>query len=270
MPASHHRSLAILAAALFALPAAHAEHHATETSRSMSSARTPSPISPACMPVARRALSDCYQPPATGPIPVAFFDADSTLRVSKSGNVSANHPEDVILLPGVAEKLRKVAAEGFLIAIASNQGGVAAGFVKLEDADGALRYTIELLAAQGAPVHYYDFAEARDEYRKPKGGMAWELERLLADEYRAEVDWAKSYMVGDSGWKKGKDTEPFGTPGSDFSNSDRGFAETVRKARGLIRGFPFYHPRDFFGWTKWGLRGFRNRNDLEAFQKSRR
>ena len=222
---------------------------------------------PGSIPMKRRTLAPAYLPAGDGPVKVAFFDADSTLRVSRSGNVSANGPRDVELLPGVPERLKVLAAEGYLLAVVSNQGGVAAGYVSLENADAALAYTVRLLARHGAPMHYYDFAEARDENRKPDIGMARILARVLRDSHDRRVDWRRSLMVGDSAWKRKKDTEPDGTPGEDFSNSDRGFAEKVRIELAGGEGFPFHHPRTFFGWVEKGVRNFRKFERVQAFKK---
>lgn len=222
---------------------------------------------PGSIPVKRQSLAPAYRPAGTGPVRVAFFDADSTLRVSRSGNVSANGPRDVELLPGVAQKLRALAEDGYLLAVVSNQGGVAAGHVALEDADAALAYTLRLLARHGAPMHYYDFAEARDNNRKPAIGMAHILARVLRDTHNRSIDWPGSLMVGDSAWKRKKDKEPDGTPGEDFSNSDRKFAVHVRRALAAGEGFPFYHPRDFFGWAEKGVRNFRKFERVRAFKK---
>jgi DNA 3'-phosphatase len=221
---------------------------------------------PGSIPVKRRTLATTYRPTGTSAVKVAFFDADSTLRVSRSGNVSANGPRDVELLPGVAEKLRQLAEQGYLLAVVSNQGGVAAGFVALEDADAALAYTLRLLARHGAPMHYYDFAEAKDENRKPDIGMARILARVLHEAHGREVDWRRSLMVGDSGWKRKKDVEPDGSPGEDFSNSDRLFAVNVRNRLAGGEGFVFHHPRTFFGWVGRGVRNFRKFEVVRAFK----
>jgi DNA 3'-phosphatase len=215
----------------------------------------------------RRHLAPGFKPLREGPVRVAFFDADSTLRVSRSGSVSANHRRDVMLLPGVARKLRELQKQGFLIAVVSNQGGVAHGFLTKQTAEAALAFLAHLLARKGAYVSYFDFAETKDKYRKPGTEMAWEAERVIHQALGRKVDWVRSFMVGDSAWKRKKDVEPDGTPGEDFSNSDRHFAENVRKERGLSDdGFRFYHPREFFGWEKLGVRNFRKRDDVIRFR----
>lgn len=191
-------------------------------------------------------------------VKVAFFDVDSTLRVSLSGSVSANHPKDVLLLPFVAQKIAELKRQGYLIALVSNQGGVASGHVTIQEADQALLYTTELLKEQDpeAVVHYYDFAEASDEFRKPETGMAKLLEQQLK-ERALTIDWSESFMVGDSAYKRGVDTEPSGLPGIHFSNSDRIFAEKLK-----IR---FFDPTDFFGWRSYGVRVFDKAEEVRKF-----
>lgn len=215
-------------------------------------------------PKSRRTLSESFRPGPGSKVRVAFFDADSTLRVSLSGSVSANHPTDAMLLPEVAAKLSELNRQGYLVAVVSNQGGVASGYITLETADGALQHTLNLLQDEGAVVHYYDFAENRDHDRKPQIGMAQRLELEVREKLGKSIDWESSFMVGDSAWKRKHDVEPDGTPGSDFSNSDRRFAENIREHY-LAESFGFSHPRDYFGWAKKGIRGFRKKAEVEAY-----
>ncbi len=218
--------------------------------------------------VKRRTLAPGYKAPESGPIRVAFFDADSTLRISRSGNVSANGPRDVALLPGVSTKLKQLEDEGYLIAVISNQGGVARGYVSLEDADAALAYMVRLLARNHAFVSYYDFAEAKNSDRKPDIGMAKRLELEVLAKTGREIHWQESFMVGDSAWKRKHDLDPEGAPGEDFSNSDRRFAEAVRVAYDVPDGFAFHHPRSFFGWIHLGVRNFRKFPEIKAFTEA--
>src|SRR6188508_2373519 len=67
---------------------------------------------------------DKYPCPDTEKVRVAFFDADSTLRVAKNYTVSANGPKDVNILPFVGPKIAELNAQGYLVAIVSNQGGI--------------------------------------------------------------------------------------------------------------------------------------------------
>lgn len=219
-----------------------------------------------CFPWRRRQLV-AYAPPSAGAIRVAFFDADSTLRVTRKGGPAPNDRKDVMLLPMVAPKLRALADEGWLIAIVSNQGGIEKKFVSFGDAQGALRYTCRLLSKLGVPVHWFDFADRYDENRKPGVGMAFRLDELLRKRFGRGIDWRASMMIGDSAWKRGQDTEPDGHEGEDWSNSDRGFAESIRERLGDPKAVAFHHPRDFFGWTTFGVRNFHGRKDVESFLK---
>lgn len=218
-------------------------------------------LDPALHPVTRRTLRATYEPPPEGPLRIAFFDADGTLRVSKSGSVSASHPRDVLLLPMVAPALKKLSEERVVIAIVSNQGGVPE-FVSLRDASNALRYTIHLLNQEGVPVDYFDLAEGKNAFRKPRTGMGELAARILSMTTGRPIDWENSFMVGDSAWKKGKDETPEGTPGHDFSNSDRYFAINLARDH---PGFDFIDPAEFFGWRKYGVARFHKAAEVEAF-----
>lgn len=192
-------------------------------------------------------------------VKVAFFDADSTLRVSKSGSVSANGPKDVILLPFVADRIAELNQAGYLIMIVSNQGGVGKGILPIQTADAALFYTVKLIRGKNkkARVHYIDFAENEDQFRKPGTGMAENLENELKKS-GLSIDWKNSFMVGDSAYKS-TDTKPDGTQGTHFSNADRLFAKNLNIA--------FFEPNDFFGWRCHGIDVFNDANQVKKYKK---
>ena len=126
---------------------------------------------------------------------------------------------------------------------------------------------IEALADE-IEIHYYDFAEKDNEYRKRGTGMALKLERAVKRYSGLPIDWKRSFMVGDSAWKRGKDKQPDGDSGEDFSNSDRLFAENVRREKKQINGFFFHHPRDYFGWSLYGVNNFHKAHEVEKFKKA--
>lgn len=132
-------------------------------------------------------------------IKVAFFDADDTIRKTKSGKPAPDGPEDVTLLPGIAKKIKKLNEAGYLVVLVSNQAGVQYG-KSIENIDLAFLETIRLLRLEGAEVNYYDFAERNDVYRKPKTGMYDTLRAILKAELgsKVEIDKRKSFMVGDA------------------------------------------------------------------------
>lgn len=229
-----------------------------------------------CASETRRVLQqELFSAPANGAVKVAFFDADSTLRISKSGSVSANSTTDVRLLPNVGRALASLQKSGYLIYIVSNQNGVGSGVISCEIAEGALRYTIDEIFKVGGVVHGYDFAENADEYRKPGIGMAETLEAKLKQQYGSQffIDKKQSFMVGDSAFKKENisatkpaegdlrwDAEKFQiTPGTHFSNGDRLFAQAV--------GVHFIEATDFFGWRKYKVDVIESVPQLETFLK---
>src|SRR5688572_12842054 len=128
----------------------------------------------------RRRISTKFRCPADdAPVKVAFFDADSTIRVSKSGAVTADSATDVNVLPFAARELARLETEGYFIAVVSNQGGVGSGHQTLETAEKALALAISKLRKLGGSVHYFDFAENYDHFRKPEIGMAELLDEKL-------------------------------------------------------------------------------------------
>ncbi|MFC2074838.1 HAD-IIIA family hydrolase [Bdellovibrionota bacterium] len=211
------------------------------------------------LPTERRSLGHYECPEVvkkTKLVKVAFFDADSTLRVSKSGSPSANYKKDVVVLPFVAPKIRELNNQGFLVAVISNQGGVSKGFISRDVAEGALLFTAHQLARMGAKVDYFDFAENYDKkdiengFRKPAKGMGKALQRNIRQackNNKIKIDLESSFMVGDSAYKN-----------SDHSSSDRKFAENF--------GIKFFEPKDFFGWIEFGVKDV-NHDDDKPKQK---
>jgi len=223
---------------------------------------------PIAVPSKRRSLESYQCPEGDGLIPVAFFDADSTLRISRSGSPTADTAEDVYTLPFVAARIADVNAEGYLVAIASNQGGVSKGVQSYEDAEGGLITATRYIAQLGGKIDWIDFAENYDDFRKPAGGMGKLLDETLVETCGRGIDWERSYMIGDAGYKEGtadvhpsptigpcQDTAP-GRPGDDFTNSDRGFAETL--------GITFHEPTDFFGWCEFAQYNIHDVSELKG------
>lgn len=210
------------------------------------------------VPAERRDLSAYVCPPAGTGIKVAFFDADSTLRVSRSGAVTANNGKDVYLLPWVASNIARLNRDGYLVAIVSNQLGISQGRVSAAEAEAALVFTAERISLLGGKVDYIDFAEFDDAKRKPATGMALQLAGLLEETCACSVALAQSMMIGDSAYKKGEDgPSPDGRPADDFSNADRLFAENL--------GIAFYEPTDFFGWREFDVFNVAKKSQLIAF-----
>lgn len=209
----------------------------------------------------RRKLSPLFAPKDPTRIKLAGFDADSTVRVAPSGNVSANSGRDVWILPLVSQEIARLNEEGYLVALFSNQGGVPK-MVSLEDADEALDFVRKMLVWLNpkAVIHYYDFAENRDHDRKPETGMFERAEGIVQKLYgpQAKFDREHSFMCGDSAYTS-KQIRPDGKPGTDFSSSDREVAANFN--------IPFIDPADLFHWRKYGYERFENKQAVDDFFK---
>jgi D-glycero-D-manno-heptose 1,7-bisphosphate phosphatase len=139
-----------------------------------------------------------------------ILDRDGTLvdfhRDAELGAVvSAFHPDQLRLLPGVIEGLRRLADAGFVLAMATNQPGAAKGQIPR----GAIARTnealVKMLADHGVTIaavavcmHHPEGGPGGDptlacacNCRKPAPGMLLDLARDL------DLDTARSWMVGD-------------------------------------------------------------------------
>lgn len=131
-----------------------------------------------------------------------IFDKDNTL-IGGMGNRPPNTPEEQQPLPGVVEKLAELRAQGHTLAIASNQGGVAWGFITEAQAQALVQDAAEKVGGVNfwRCCCYDERAEsrnpgnpyARKSYRrKPAPGMLRELMRA------AGASPADTTMIGDS------------------------------------------------------------------------
>ncbi len=231
-----------------------------------------------CPSETRRTVAPDFVPKDKTKIKVAFFDADSTLRISKiEKSVTATKEDDVLLLPHMSQALRKLEQENYLIYIVSNQGGVSTQKTSCAIAEKALQYTMEQIKKDNGVIHGYDFAENYDDSRKPSIGMALKLELVLKYIYgnEAAIDKANSIMVGDSAFQKGVDykkldangnwieaisKEEGAVEGTHHTNSDRLFAKNY--------GIQFYEAAVFFGWRKNGIDVFESAQQLDDYLKS--
>ncbi len=131
-----------------------------------------------------------------------FLDRDGTI-IEDVGYVS--RPDQVRLLPGAAEAIRRLRRAGYLVVIVSNQSGVARGLLTEDDLETVHQRMIDLLAAEGATIdgtYYCPFIDGKDAkvaayrrkslLRKPEAGM------LLKAAEELDIDLARSWMIGDA------------------------------------------------------------------------
>lgn len=132
-------------------------------------------------------------------VKLAILDKDGTLTRPVSGARFVQSPEDQELLPGAKEAIASLRASGCALAIASNQGGVAAGHKTLEEAISEMRFAMELTGISHgylcpdfegkqcysvSATSYYAIhengygASLVGTFRKPGGGMLTALREL--------------------------------------------------------------------------------------------
>jgi D-glycero-D-manno-heptose 1,7-bisphosphate phosphatase len=111
---------------------------------------------------------------------LCIFDVDGTLTTTKSGDTFRKSADDWQWLPGRLEKLAELKAHGVRLAVATNQGGVAFGYMKQEDILAELTRTINEagIAPGGLYVCYTHpkasieaYRDEEDNRRKPGPGM---------------------------------------------------------------------------------------------------
>ena len=127
----------------------------------------------------------------------AFLDRDGTLNVQPPPHQYVTDVRDLELIPGAIEGAAQLAAAGYLLAVVSNQRGLARGLLD-EAVLGSIEGVIqEELAAHGARIEAFRYCphdlDTGCDCRKPRPGMLLELAEELG------VDLGSSWMIGDSG-----------------------------------------------------------------------
>lgn len=135
--------------------------------------------------------------------PAVFLDRDGVLN-REAGYI--HRVEDLHLIPGAAEAVRRFNDRGLFCCLASNQAGPARGYYPLEHVEALHRRLADLLAAEAgarldalyhcpylsAPEGGKDPAFTRySTWRKPNTGM------LVAAAWDWDLDLRHSFMVGD-------------------------------------------------------------------------
>lgn len=127
-----------------------------------------------------------------------IFDKDGTL-IKGLENRPANTPAEQVPLPGVVDKIASLRAAGHACYIASNQGGVAWGFISFQEAYALLKDACQKCGIDDGHFLFCPY-DSRGEHaeayamfaylRKPKPGM---LDLIM----KAEPDYYRVVMVGD-------------------------------------------------------------------------
>jgi len=135
--------------------------------------------------------------------PAVFWDRDGTLNVYKGYIVD---PDEIELMPGVAEKIKEFREKGYLNIVITNQPHISFGWLSFDDLEKIHGRLEHLLAEKGAyvddiffcPTHTDkgfdgEIPELKGHFlcRKPLPGMVYEA----AERYN--VDVKRSIFIGD-------------------------------------------------------------------------
>lgn len=133
-----------------------------------------------------------------------FLDRDGTLIVDKH---YLHKPEEVEILPGAADALRRLQDAGFLLFLVTNQSGVGRGYFTMDDVTRVHAFLEAELASEDVTfTGIYVAPEAPEQPshgRKPSPGFLFDAREEF------EVDLSKSFMIGDkridleAGWNAG-------------------------------------------------------------------
>jgi len=125
----------------------------------------------------------------------AFLDREGTLNVRPAEHEYVTSSSEFVWLPGAREGMRRLHQASFVLAVVSNQRGVARGLVSVSAVRQIETRIQDDLARFGCRVErfrycFHDLAD-RCECRKPRPGMLLELARDL------DLELSRSWMIGD-------------------------------------------------------------------------
>jgi histidinol-phosphate phosphatase family protein len=156
--------------------------------------------------------------------PAVFFDRDGTLMRDVD---FASRPEQVELLPGAAEAVRRVSDAGMLAVLVTNQSGIGRGLISPDDFERVHARLVELLAAGGAHLdgayHCPHAPEDGCDCRKPGTGL------FLRAAREHDIDLIASWCIGDR-WRDVAPAQVLGATGL-LVPSDATPAEDLARAR---------------------------------------
>ena len=126
----------------------------------------------------------------------AFLDRDGTLNVKAPEGEYITSPGDLQLLPGAAEAVRRLNEAAMLVAVVTNQRGIARGLLSPKSHAQIMERLTDLLAQSGAhidAVYVCSHEVGTCGCRKPAPGLL-----LRADSEYPDIDLGQSVTVGDA------------------------------------------------------------------------
>jgi D-glycero-D-manno-heptose 1,7-bisphosphate phosphatase len=130
------------------------------------------------------------------PVWTAFLDRDGTINEQPAEGDYVRGPEELRLLPGACEAIRRLNEAGWRVVVVTNQRGIARGLMSEDDLTGVHERMLELLAECGARIdrfYHCPHETGTCDCRKPGTGM---LEQARADD--PEIAFDRAVLIGDS------------------------------------------------------------------------
>ena len=133
-----------------------------------------------------------------------FLDRDGTIVEEKD---YLSGPDQVMILPGAAEALKRLQNGGFKLFIVTNQSGIGRGYYTMEDMHRVNARLLEELGRHGVRIEKIYFAPEAPE--QPSRGRKPSPQFLFDARDEFGIDLAQSYIIGDKlsdlecGWNAG-------------------------------------------------------------------
>jgi D-glycero-D-manno-heptose 1,7-bisphosphate phosphatase len=119
-----------------------------------------------------------------------FIDRDGTIIEDAD---YCSHPNQVKVLPGVAEALERLKSKGFKLIVITNQSGIGRGFFTVDQYRAVETEVLRRLGSGLIDATYFcpDVPGQHSSHRKPSPGMILQAKR------EHQTDLARSFFVGD-------------------------------------------------------------------------
>jgi D-glycero-D-manno-heptose 1,7-bisphosphate phosphatase len=124
-----------------------------------------------------------------------FLDRDGVINESPGDGKYVLNSNELKILPGVPEAIRLLNEAGYLVAVISNQRGVARGLMSPDDLQAITHQMISEIGSAGASlagVFYCTHDKNQCDCRKPLPGLFHQAEAKL------DIDLDRSFFVGDT------------------------------------------------------------------------
>ena len=123
-----------------------------------------------------------------------FLDRDGTI-IEDAGYL--HDPDQVRLLPGAVDGIKRLNDAGFLVVTTSNQSGIARGLYTLVDYEAVQKRLGALLTAQGAHLDGGYFCPHHPRFTGPCECRKPGLKQFRDAAAALDIDFTKSWWVGD-------------------------------------------------------------------------